>query len=129
MGRVMAHRERPPDPLRHPRGGPHLPDEPVRLRTLGEHLRQLGALLGRQFRRRVTRGGCRRASLPPSRPALSHWLTASRVTPSASAIGLTFHPRSYSAHARSRRPSFQSWGAASFVVLLHRGIPQSRPLV
>ncbi len=37
-------------------------------------------------------GRRRNASRPPSRVAFSHWLTAPRVTPSASAMRIAFQP-------------------------------------
>ena len=60
------------------------------------------------------------ALAPPSERF--HWLTAPRVTPSASAMRIALQPCSDSSSARRRRPSRQSRGGAS-VVLMHHGLP------
>src|SRR6266516_6446676 len=54
-------------------------------------------------------GGCAlRASIPPARPRLSHWLTAPSLTPKATAMSFCFHPCSFRFQARLRRSSRQS---------------------
>ena len=75
-------------------------------------------------------GGRRRsASRPPCRARASHWLTAPRVTPNASAIRIAFQPCSYSSSARRRRPSCQSCGGPSVVVFIPHGVPHPALLV
>src|SRR5581483_5055724 len=79
--------------------------------------------------RRGTRpgGGCARsASGPPSRPRLSHWLTALWLTPSAAAIVLPVQPCSCNSSARSRRPSRQSRGGRCFFLAMHPSVPDER---
>jgi hypothetical protein len=53
---------------------------------------------------------CRRLSGPPTDARLSHWHTAPRLTPSASAIRTCRQPCRCSSRARNRLNSRQSFG-------------------
>jgi hypothetical protein len=65
----------------------------------------LGRWSGASLTGPVGRGLARHASLPWTRAAATHWLTAAAETPTASAVSHGFHPCSLSASARLRRPS------------------------